>query len=385
MIDPSFTRRSTLSLVLATGRTRGWLYSLNIGATILRGRLRNAFQANYARLRALVLVLMVGAGCGLFYWLGTAPFLLDDRGDIAKASGVLLLALVLLFLALSHALVPGRLRGQAVLALVRVAVFSLLVIGLGWIAYDGWHQLWQRAPLGATLFGLITVAILYSFRDVVNVMIQATLVRQHLVDVSMVPSLTEEGRRRIAYHEAGHALCYVLAEGVPEDAAVSLSTEVYGLLAGAVDTPMPNDPTEVTRDFMDIRLRILVAGKVAEEIVYDGDACIGALKDMELFQQQAALFLQAGFGEGYIHEPTDEADRRINLATVEQLRHSLERQVREFLRLNRGVLDQAAAQLLEVEFLGCEELAVLLPDVRLPQGWQKRRWPPSVPLYGPAS
>lgn len=383
MTHSPFVQRSTMSLVLATGRARGWIYALNIGVTILRGRMRSAFQAHYSRLRALVLVLMGGFGLGLLYWIGTGPLSLNDAVDVAKAAAVLLTSLLLLFLALSHALVPGRLRGQAVLALVRVAVFSLLVIVVGWLAYDGWRSLWLRAPVGSTLFGLVAVTILYSFRDVINVMIHSTLVRQQLIDVSMVQSLTETGRRRVSYHEAGHVLCYALAEGIPEDAMVSLNTEVYGFLAGAVYIPTPNDPTEVTRDYMDVRLRILVAGKVAEEIVFDEDACLGAVMDMQVFQQHATLFLQAGFGDGYIHEPNDETDRRINLAAVEGLRHSLERQVREFLMLNRALLDQAAAHLLKFEFLGCEELDVMLTNVCLPQEWRKRQWPQSVPLYMP--
>lgn len=383
MSHSGFTRRSTLSLVLATARTRGWLYALNIGATLLRGRLRDIFQANYGRARALVLVFVVVAGAWLLYWLGTAPLSLDNADGVATTAVLLLVALLLVFLGLSHTLVPGRMRGQVVLALIRAAVFSLVVVGIGWIAFDGWWAFWQRSPAGAALFGLLTVAILVSFRDALNVLIQMTLVRYQVIDISMAPNLTDEGRRRIAYHEAGHALCYALAEGIPVDATASLNTEVYGFLAGAVDTPMPNDPTEVTRDYMDIRLRMLVAGKVAEEIVYDGDACMGAIMDMEVFQPQAALYLQGGFGEGYLHEPKDEADRNINLAAIEHLRHSLEQQIREFLLLNRDLLDQAAAQLLKVEFLGCEELAVLLPGAHLPAGWRKRRWPPSVPLYTP--
>lgn len=377
-----YVPRSTLSLVLATARARGWIYALNIGATIYRNNLRKALEANYARVRAVVLLLTFGAGAGLLYWLGSAPMPLDTGWHVASVAGLLLLGLTLVFIALGHALVPGRLRGQVVLALIRTAVFSLVIIGFGWFVYDGWLALWQRSAAGATLVGLITLAVLFAFKDVLNVVLQMTLVRQQVVDVTSVPSLTEEGRRRIAYHEAGHALVYALGEGIPEDATVAISTEVYGLLAGAVQTPMPHDPTEITRDFMDLRLRLLVAGKAAEDIVYDGDACMGAVQDMQVFQQQAVIYLQAGFGGGYIHEPKDEEDRRINLAAIEALRAALEAEVRAFLIANRSLLDRTAEQLLRAEFLGCEELAVLLPDAHLPSGG-RRRWPPSVPLYRP--
>jgi cell division protease FtsH len=89
--------------------------------------------------------------------------------------------------------------------------------------------------------------------------------------------LTEEDRRRTAYHEAGHALAGMLIPGADPVRKVSILPR--GSALGVTLTSPDTDRFNYTDADLHGRLRVLLAGRAAEHIVF-GDLTSGAESDL---------------------------------------------------------------------------------------------------------
>ncbi|MDI7276647.1 MAG: ATP-dependent zinc metalloprotease FtsH [Anaerolineae bacterium] len=90
--------------------------------------------------------------------------------------------------------------------------------------------------------------------------------------------LSEEERRTIAYHEAGHAL---VAESLPEaDRIRKISIVPRGHAGGATELLPAEDRTNYTRSYLLAQLTVLLAGRAAEEL-YVRDVTVGAESDLQ--------------------------------------------------------------------------------------------------------
>jgi len=90
--------------------------------------------------------------------------------------------------------------------------------------------------------------------------------------------LTVHDRRRTAYHEAGHALAGMLIPGADPVRKVSIIPR-GGSLGVTLSSP-DSDRFNYTDAELDAAIRVLLAGRAAEEIVF-GDLTSGAESDLE--------------------------------------------------------------------------------------------------------
>jgi AAA+ superfamily predicted ATPase len=82
--------------------------------------------------------------------------------------------------------------------------------------------------------------------------------------------LTADDMRRVAVHEAGHALCALLGDNSgAAPAYVSIIPRSDGSLG--FTAMIPNDSMLLTRKQLDARLRTMLAGRAAEELMLGGD------------------------------------------------------------------------------------------------------------------
>ena len=107
-----------------------------------------------------------------------------------------------------------------------------------------------------------------------------------------------EIRKRVAYHEAGHAIVAVLASGgraIPEYASIVPSSEFRGVVMESVS--YLDTHSEMTYEELQYRVRVGLGGRAAEEFVL-GPAGVGAgaISDLQNATGLATwLFSQAGF------------------------------------------------------------------------------------------
>ena len=78
--------------------------------------------------------------------------------------------------------------------------------------------------------------------------------------------LSEEDRRRVAYHEAGHALVGMLTPGADPVRKVSIIPR--GMALGVTLSAPDVDKSNYEEDYLLAKIKVALGGRVAEEIVY---------------------------------------------------------------------------------------------------------------------
>ena len=189
--------------------------------------------------------------------------------------------------------------------------------------------------------------------------------------------LSGEEKRRVAYHETGHALVAASVPGADKVHRISIIPRGIGALGYTLQLPT-EDRYLLTRSELLDRLAVLLGGRAAEELVF-GEISTGAQNDLEkateiaramvmdygmsdklgpqTFRRREHLFLDIPFRER--ETMSEETARTIDQEVGELLREAYNR-AREILSENRDRLEEIAGLLLEKEVLEGEELEKLL-------------------------
>ncbi|MBD0281521.1 MAG: ATP-dependent zinc metalloprotease FtsH [Thermoleophilaceae bacterium] len=177
--------------------------------------------------------------------------------------------------------------------------------------------------------------------------------------------LTDEDRRRIAYHEGGHAIVGMLTPGADPVRKVSIIPR--GQALGVTLSTPEDDRFNYSEEELRAKIRVAFGGRVAEEIVY-GDPTTGAESDIQQVTMIArgmverwGMSQKVGFitvarqdGQGPLlpgAEAASEATQELVDAEVRRIVEEERRAVRELLAENRDRLDALAEALLERETL----------------------------------
>ena len=190
--------------------------------------------------------------------------------------------------------------------------------------------------------------------------------------------ISEEEKRIVAYHEAGHA---VVMNSLPESDPVQKVSIIARGMAGGYTLALPEqDRTLMPRKKMLADLVGLLGGRAAEELVFD-DITSGASNDIERVTQVArTMVTRLGMSEALgpmVYGQKEELiflgreiseQRDYSEAVAEQIDREVRRLVNEayaqaksILMEHRDRLDTIAHRLLEVETLSREEFEKLFP------------------------
>jgi len=195
--------------------------------------------------------------------------------------------------------------------------------------------------------------------------------------------LSDEERRIIAYHEAGHAL---VAHYLPKcDPVQKVSIVARGMAAGYTISLPEEDRTVISRSKFEDQLAFALGGRAAEELVF-GEATTGAANDLEQVTEMArAMVTRYGMSEklgpmtfgqkeelvflgkeiGEQRDYSEAVAQQID-EEVRQIIHTAYRRARQVLEEHRDQLDAVAQRLLEVETLEAEEFVAVLEGRPLP-------------------
>lgn len=190
--------------------------------------------------------------------------------------------------------------------------------------------------------------------------------------------ISDEEKRIIAYHEAGHA---VVANAIPEADPVQKVTIVGRGQAGGVTWFRPEeDRILASRKKMIATLAYALGGRASEELVFD-DITSGASNDLEQVSRMARSMVTRmgmsgelgpmtyGQKEELIFLGREISEQRdYSEAVAEQIDHEVRKIVEEaytkarmLLRKYRDQLDAVAKKLLEVETISREEFEAIFP------------------------
>jgi cell division protease FtsH len=192
--------------------------------------------------------------------------------------------------------------------------------------------------------------------------------------------MTPEEKERVAYHEAGHTLVAFSVEHADPVYRVSIISRGVGSLGHTLQLPT-QEKYLLTRPELEDRIAVMLGGRVAEEIVYDGVISTGASDDLEraseLIRQMVTRFgmsdrmgnLTYGrpAGARFLTSPFEGEDRNYSEETARAIDQETRRimdqiheRVREILRKRVEELRDITAILIKKETLDREELDSLL-------------------------
>ena len=174
--------------------------------------------------------------------------------------------------------------------------------------------------------------------------------------------LSKDDRRRTAYHEGGHAIVGMLTPGA--DPVRKISIIPRGQALGVTFSAPDDDRFNYERSELEARIKVAIAGRAAEEIVF-GDITTGAESDIQQLTQIARYMVgRWGMSEaiGPVAVTSDGrppwAGAEVSPRTQELVDEEVRRiasdahtEVLDLLRENRGKLDSLADALLAHETL----------------------------------
>jgi cell division protease FtsH len=185
--------------------------------------------------------------------------------------------------------------------------------------------------------------------------------------------LNADERRRVAYHEMGHALVAATLPGVDPVQKVSIIPRGVGALGYTIQRPT-EDRFLLGKANLENRIAVLMGGRAAEQLVFDGDVSTGAADDLQR-ATEIALEMVTRFGmddkvgqRTYAPEPqpfmpapianhvqaAEITTREIDVAVRDLLASGFGR-AREVLQARRSDLDAGAQLLLKREAVTADD------------------------------
>jgi cell division protease FtsH len=194
---------------------------------------------------------------------------------------------------------------------------------------------------------------------------------------SRVLSVAE--RRRVAYHEMGHALVAANLRGVDPVQKVSIIPRGVGALGYTLQRPTEDRFLLATSELKN-RIAVLMGGRASEQLIFDGDVSTGAADDLQrateiaiemvtkygmdktVGQRTYAPRPQVSFlpAQDQVVSAADVTGREIDLA-VRDLIAEGDARARRILEGHRQDLEQGVALLIAKETLTAEEFPALRP------------------------
>ena len=191
--------------------------------------------------------------------------------------------------------------------------------------------------------------------------------------------LSDEERKRVAYHEAGHALVAALSENADPVRKISIVPRGHAALGYTMQSP-DGDRYLVTKSALLDQLKGLLGGRAAEKIVF-GETSTGASDDLNRATQIArGMVCRFGMTEAlgpvalgreqhqvFLGRDLSQEDRNYSERSAEAIDEEVRRLIDEaddtaakLLSDHRPCLDRLAETLLEKEVLQGKELKAML-------------------------
>ncbi|ACB94873.1 ATP-dependent zinc metalloprotease FtsH [Beijerinckia indica] len=189
--------------------------------------------------------------------------------------------------------------------------------------------------------------------------------------------LSVEERRRVAFHEMGHALVAASLPGIDPVHKVSIIPRGVGALGYTMQRPT-EDRFLLAESDLEKRITVLMGGRAAEQLIFDGDVSTGAADDLQRATEIAVEMvtkygMDAAVGQRtYAPRPqlfltpvqdqivsaSEATAREIDLA-VRDLVEAAGTQAREIIERRRHDLEAGVALLIQKETLTAEEFEPL--------------------------
>jgi len=193
--------------------------------------------------------------------------------------------------------------------------------------------------------------------------------------------MSDDEKRRVAYHESGHALVACCLPNTDPVHKVSIIPRGMAALGYTMQRP-EGDRFLVTQSELESQLQILLAGSLAEELIYD-DISTGAQNDLQRAtdlarsmvteygmsslgrvhygQARRSPFLSGSFEEDSGHSYSQRTARQIDAEIKRIIDKAIER-VRKILEARQDALEAITQRLIQVESIDAAELRQIIDE-----------------------
>ena len=196
--------------------------------------------------------------------------------------------------------------------------------------------------------------------------------------------LGQEERRRVAYHEMGHALVAASLPGVDPVHKVSIIPRGVGALGYTMQRPT-EDRFVLARQDLANRIAVLMGGRASEALIFDGEVSTGAADDLQR-ATEIALQMVTRFGmdktvgqrtysaapHPFLGTPaggveaSETTEREIDVAVRDIITKAFE-QATAILRTRRTDLNEGGRLLLAQETLTVDQFPAIRPVTKQPE------------------
>lgn len=237
--------------------------------------------------------------------------------------------------------------------------------------------------VGSDLANMINEAAIMAVKNGRNAISQADLFESVEVVIAGKEKkdrvLGDQEKKTVAYHEVGHALTTALQKDTEPVQKITIVPRTMGSLGYVMSAP-EEEKFLMTQKELEARLVTLLAGRAAEEIVFD-TVTTGASNDMEKATDIArAMITQFGMSKkfGLVSLETVESkylDGGASFNCSEETQAEIDKEIREILKNayeeskrllieNRKILDEIALYLYEKETITGKQFMEILHRVR---------------------
>ena len=178
-----------------------------------------------------------------------------------------------------------------------------------------------------------------------------------------ISTISAEDRKVTAYHESGHALATKLLQPENTVSKVTIIPSTKGI--GGFSMSIPKDRQYRTKSSILCDIKVLLAGRVAEELIFgESNITTGASNDIEKASQLVKEYVSKfGMDEELGLFNCDAASMNPDTAVMDKCRehiNTLYQETKEIMLDNIDLLNLFAKELLERETLNEEDLDLLV-------------------------
>jgi len=196
--------------------------------------------------------------------------------------------------------------------------------------------------------------------------------------------LTQEERRRVAYHEMGHALVASSLPGADPILKVSIVPRGVGALGYTIQRPT-EDRFLLAESDLENRIAVLMGGRAAEQLIFAGNVSTGAADDLQRATEIALEMvtrhgMDRNVGQRTYAPPpqtflsgmpidriqaAETTTREIDVAVRDMIAREFERAT-EILKCRRADMENGVALLLIKESITSEDFSPIRPVITAP-------------------
>jgi cell division protease FtsH len=195
--------------------------------------------------------------------------------------------------------------------------------------------------------------------------------------------MTPLEKERVAYHETGHALTALSVEHADPVHRITIIPRSIGALGATLQLPT-TDKYLLTKPELEDRMAVMLGGRAAEDIVYNGVISTGAHNDLERATETArqmvmrygmsehlgnqvfgkpvtTQYLESTMSFGEQRNFSERTAQRIDEEVAELIERTYQR-VKDILSRRRGALERITAELQKRETIDRQELEKVVSE-----------------------